>query len=117
MESAVVLWNRLWSYGIGCGPMQSDLTTSGTSVQYVLNSVLSYNAKKALLAHRHISNLSVVFLPITIMLFTPSPIIFTAMFQNAKPNLVEDDNEGEVNGGSCEGGQQARLGEQLILAG
>jgi hypothetical protein len=32
-----------------------------------------------------------------------------------KPNLVEDDNKGEVNGGSCEGGQQARLGEQLIL--
>jgi hypothetical protein len=45
---------------------------------------------------------------------TPS-LTFTAAFHNAKPNLVEDDNEGEVNGGSCEGGQQARLGEQLIL--
>ncbi len=42
-------------------------------------------------------------------------LTFTAAFYNAKPNLVEDDNEGEVNGGGCEGGQQARLGEQLIL--
>jgi hypothetical protein len=44
-------------------------------------------------------------------------LTFTSALNNANPNLVEDDNEGEVNGGSCEGGQQARLGEQLILPG
>ena len=34
-----------------------------------------------------------------------------------KPNLVESDDEDEVDGGGCEGGQQASLREQLVLSG
>ena len=37
------------------------------------------------------------------------------MNDNAKVNLVEDDNEGKVDGGCSEGGEEARPGEQLIL--